>query len=55
MYGKYRFSAVIEKDAGRYVAFCPELQGCYVQGGMYEEVLMNMKDAIRLHVCIIGR
>lgn len=47
---KYRFSVVIEKDADGYVAFCPELQGCYVQGDRYEEVLMNMKDAIRLHV-----
>ncbi len=47
---KYRFSVVIEKDADGYVAFCPELQGCYVQGDMYEEVLMNMKDAIRLHI-----
>ena len=47
---KYRFSVVIEKDSDGYVAFCPELQGCYVQGDRYEEVLMNMKNAIRLHV-----
>lgn len=46
----YRFSVVIEKDEEGYFAFCPELQGCYTQGGTYEEALENIKDAIRLHV-----
>ena len=46
----YHFSAVIEKDRDGYYAFCPELQGCYTQGDTYEEVLENIKDAIRLHV-----
>jgi len=46
----YRFSVVIEKDKDGYFAFCPELQGCYTQGDTYEEVLENIKDAIRLHV-----
>ncbi|MBW2039134.1 MAG: type II toxin-antitoxin system HicB family antitoxin [Deltaproteobacteria bacterium] len=46
----YKFSVVIEKDAEGYYAFCPELQGCYTQGDTYEEVLENIKDAIRLHV-----
>lgn len=46
----YRFSVVIEKDADGYFAFCPELQGCYTQGDSYEEVLENIKDAIRLHI-----
>lgn len=46
----YRFSVVIERDADGYFAFCPELQGCYTQGETYEEVLENIKDAIRLHV-----
>ncbi len=46
----YRFSVVIEKDGEGYFAFCPELQGCYTQGDTYEEVLENIKDAIRLHV-----
>jgi predicted RNase H-like HicB family nuclease len=46
----YRFSVVIEKDKEGYFAFCPELQGCYTQGDTYEEVLENIKDAIRLHV-----
>ncbi|MBC8499200.1 MAG: type II toxin-antitoxin system HicB family antitoxin [Candidatus Atribacteria bacterium] len=46
----YRFSIVIEKDEEGYFAFCPELQGCYTQGDTYEEVLENIKDAVRLHV-----
>jgi predicted RNase H-like HicB family nuclease len=46
----YRFSVVIEKDNEGYYAFCPELQGCYTQGETYEEVLDNIKDAMRLHV-----
>ena len=46
----YRFSVVIEKDKDGYFAFCPELEGCYTQGDTYEEVLENIKDAIRLHV-----
>lgn len=46
----YRFSVVIEEDKEGYFAFCPELEGCYTQGDIYEEVLENIKDAIRLHV-----
>ena len=46
----YRFSVVIEKDEYGYFAFCPELQGCYTQGETYEEVLDNIRDAIRLHI-----
>ncbi|MDQ7837811.1 MAG: type II toxin-antitoxin system HicB family antitoxin [Thermodesulfobacteriota bacterium] len=48
--GAYKFSVIIEKDIDGYFAFCPELQGCYTQGDTYEEVLGNIKDAIRLHV-----
>jgi predicted RNase H-like HicB family nuclease len=46
----YRFTVIIEKDSEGYYAFCPELQGCYTQGNTYEEVLENVKDAIRLHI-----
>lgn len=46
----YRFSVIIERDQEGYFAFCPELQGCYTQGETYEEALLNIKDAIRLHV-----
>jgi predicted RNase H-like HicB family nuclease len=46
----YKFSVVVEKDSEGYFAFCPELQGCYTQGDTYEEVIGNIKDAIRLHL-----
>jgi predicted RNase H-like HicB family nuclease len=46
----YKFSVVTEKDGEGYFAFCPELQGCYTQGDTYEEVMGNIKDAIRLHI-----
>jgi len=46
----YRFTVVIERDEEGYFAFCPELQGCYTQGETYEEVLNNIRDAIRLHI-----
>ncbi len=41
---------VIESDADGYFVSCPALQGCYSQGGTYEEALENIKDAIRLHL-----
>jgi len=46
----YRFSVVIEHDQDGYFAFCPQLQGCYTDGGTYEEALTNIQDAIQLHV-----
>jgi len=47
---KYRFSIIVEKDSDGYFAFCPELQGCYTQGISYEQTLINIKDAIKLHI-----
>jgi predicted RNase H-like HicB family nuclease len=47
---RFRFSIVIEKDDDGYTALCPELQGCYAQGETYEEVLDNIRDALRLHI-----
>ena len=41
---------VIERDKHGFVAFCPELQGCYAQGKTHEEALKSIKDAIKLHV-----
>lgn len=46
----YHFTIVVEKDENGYVAFCPQLQGCYAQGDSYEEVMINIEDAIRLHL-----
>lgn len=47
---QYNFSIIIEQDENGYFAFCPELQGCYVQGETYEKVMRNIKDAINLNV-----
>ncbi len=47
---KYTLPALIEKDEDGYFASCPALQGCYSQGETYEEVLNNIKDAIKLHL-----
>jgi predicted RNase H-like HicB family nuclease len=46
----YRLSVIVEKDKDGYYAFAPDFQGCYSQGDSYEEVLENIKDAIRLHI-----
>ena len=46
----YKISVVIEKDEDGYYAYCPELQGCYSQGETYEEVIENIRDAIKLHI-----
>jgi predicted RNase H-like HicB family nuclease len=46
----YRFSVIVEKDKDGYYAYAPDLQGCYSQGDSYEEVMENIRDAIRLHV-----
>jgi len=44
------FPVLIEKDEDGYFATCPSLQGCYTQGDTYEEVLVNIQDAISLHL-----
>ncbi len=44
------FSVVIEQDKKGFVAECLDLQGCYTQGKSYDEVVKNIKDAIKLHV-----
>ena len=48
--GTYRISVVEEKDRDGYYAFCPDLQGCYIQGDTFEQVIENIKDAVRLHI-----
>ena len=47
----YKFTIVVERDEdGLYVASVPVIQGCYTQGETYEEVVENIKDAIKLHI-----
>ncbi len=47
---RLQLTAVVERDRAGYVASCPQLQGCYTQGRTYEEVVRNIRDAIRLHL-----
>jgi predicted RNase H-like HicB family nuclease len=44
------FPIILEADADGYFVSCPALQGCYSQGDTYEQAVMNIKDAIRLHI-----
>jgi predicted RNase H-like HicB family nuclease len=44
------FSVIIEQDNDGFVAECLDLQGCYTQGKTYEEVVKNIKNAIKLHL-----
>ncbi|MGD8975090.1 MAG: type II toxin-antitoxin system HicB family antitoxin [Desulfobacterales bacterium] len=46
----YQVSVIVEKDKDGYFAFSPDLKGCYTQGESYEEVIENIRDAIRLHI-----
>jgi len=46
----FRLPVIVEKDDDGYFVYCPRLQGCYTQGGTYEEAIANIKDAIRLHI-----
>lgn len=41
---------VLEADSDGYFVSCPALQGSYSQGDTYEEAVLNIKDAIRLHL-----
>lgn len=47
---RYNFSIIIESDKNGFFVFCPELQGCYSQGDTYEEAILNIRDAIKLHL-----
>ena len=46
----YKIACVIEKDEDGYIAYCPQMQGCYVQGETFEEALENLQDAVKLHI-----
>lgn len=44
------FNAIIEKDQDGYFAYVPNLQGCVSQGDTYEEVAINIKEAMELYL-----
>ncbi|MBN1413012.1 MAG: type II toxin-antitoxin system HicB family antitoxin [Spirochaetales bacterium] len=45
-----KVSVVIEKDEYGYYAFSPELEGCQSQGDTFEEVMLNIKEAIEAYI-----
>lgn len=47
---RFLLPVVIERDRDGYYAECPVLQGCYTQGDTYDEVIANIKDAIKLDI-----
>ncbi len=47
---QYDLPIIIEQDEDGYFVFCPALQGCYSQGKTYEEAMLNINDAVALHV-----
>lgn len=46
----YRFLVVIEKTNGNYSAYSPDLPGCVATGETREEVVVNMHQAMEMHV-----
>lgn len=45
-----RYAIVIEKAAGNYSAFVPDLPGCIATGATVAEVENKIREAIRFHV-----
>jgi len=46
----YKVSVIVERDEYGYYAYCPELEGCQTQGDSLEEVMENIKEAIKLYL-----
>jgi predicted RNase H-like HicB family nuclease len=45
-----RYAVVIEKAAGNYSAYVPDLPGCVATGNTVEEVETEIREAIEFHV-----
>lgn len=45
-----RYAVVIEKAAGNYSAYVPDLAGCVATGATVEEVEVEIRSAIAFHV-----
>jgi predicted RNase H-like HicB family nuclease len=47
----YNYTVIIDREEdGGYHAFCPALPGCHTQGDTYDEVIKNIRDAIKLYL-----
>ena len=51
----YKVNVIIEKDEYGYYAYCPELEGCQTQSDSLEEVLINIKEAIKLYIGTLSK
>lgn len=47
---KYKINIVIEKDEYGFYAYSPELKGCQSQGNTFEEIMVNIKEAVDLYI-----
>jgi predicted RNase H-like HicB family nuclease len=45
-----RYAVVIEKAAGNYCAYVPDLPGCVATGATVRAVEQELREAIRFHV-----
>ena len=45
-----RYAVVIEKAAGNYSAYVPDLPGCVAAGSTVEDVEREIREAIAFHV-----
>ena len=45
-----KYLVIIEETKNGFSAFSPDLQGCIATGSSKEEVEINMKEAIALHL-----
>jgi predicted RNase H-like HicB family nuclease len=45
-----KYIVLIHKESESYWGECPELPGCFSQGGTVEELMKNMKEAIGLYL-----
>jgi predicted RNase H-like HicB family nuclease len=45
-----RYAVVIEKAAGNYSAYVPDLPGCAATGASVEAVEAEIREAIRFHI-----
>lgn len=45
---KNEFTAIIERDEGWFIAYCPEIPGANGQGRTKEECLRSLSEAVQL-------
>jgi predicted RNase H-like HicB family nuclease len=52
---KQSFVVLIEKDVdGVFIGSVPSLKGCYSYGKTLDELMVNLKEAIEVHLEVLG-